>query len=167
MERTRKYMTPAAAALLIAAGSTAAVAESHMANTDSDVSTGMSTGTEMQNNMGNASMDGMGKANLNYGQVISDIRSGKVTSTDFSTLSDDASIETVLLSELEGDADATALDNAISAEGDAMVAFHDQIAADAQLAAALTEEGYMPEDVVAANVVSENEVVLVINDRDS
>lgn len=112
---------------------------------------------------GGASAD----AEVNYGTVISGLNTGSTAAaaTEIEALGEDVTVDTVLLSEVEGDAQGNALDNAIDKQADAMASFHEAIEANADLTAALEEEGFAAEDVVGFESEGEGEVTLVIDDR--
>ena len=171
----RTFTLNATTAIFAGILATSAAAGSVDANKSADVTgkvgyavqTDAAAGANVVANTENgASTDAMGngKAHLNYGQIISSLRSGAAANVDLDVLAEDATIETVLLSELEGDDDLQALTNAIEAEADTMQALHDEIASNAMVAAELSAEGYGPEDVVAVEIASENQVILVVND---
>jgi hypothetical protein len=154
-------------ALILSSFGTATLAQSTSTDVDAGVTTGVDatvdqTGTDMAANT-NANANAGGE--LNFGQIISGLRTGEIANTDFSTLGEDVTIETVLLSEIAGDKDPQALENALEAEADAMRNFHDQIAENAKLSAELAEENFSPDDVIAVRMQGNNKVTLVIDDR--
>ncbi len=106
-------------------------------------------------------------AEVNYGTVISGLNNGTTAgaAAEIEALGADITVDTVLLSEIEGDNQANALDNALNTQADAMAGFHDAIEANADLTAALEAEGFAADDVVGFQSEGEGEVTLVIDDR--
>ena len=116
---------------------------------------------------GDATMmaDSSSNADMNYGSVISTLRSGALANVDLSTVDADSTINWVLLSQIEGSEQASALDQAIESDAQMLDDFQAQIGSNTALTAALVEEGYTPEDVVAASVSADDSVTVVIDDR--
>lgn len=151
----RMFGTTAIAAVLAASFGTATLA----AGTESN------TAVEAQTNVQQTQMQTDTSADMNYGSIISTLRSGAAASVDLSTIDESATVDLVLLSEIEGGEDSAALDQAIEAEAETLEMFQTQIASNMHLQSALTAEGYSSEDVVAANVEGDNSVTLVVDDR--
>ncbi len=104
-------------------------------------------------------------ADMNYGSVISTLNSGALASVDLSMVNADSTINWVLLSQIEGSEQASALDQALESDAQMLDDFQAQIGSNAALTAALVQEGYTPEDVVAASVSADDSVTVVIDDR--
>jgi len=141
-------------------------------NTASEVGDAVNDTADTMQNEASEMAEGMGNgananAEVNYGTVVSDLNSGTTAgaSAEIEGLGEEVTVDTILLSEIEGDDAGNALDNAINAQADAMVGFHDAIEANSDLTAALDAEGYTAEDVVGFQSEGEGEVTLVIDDR--
>ncbi|AZQ69221.1 hypothetical protein EF888_20035 [Silicimonas algicola] len=109
--------------------------------------------------------DASANADMNYGSVISTLNSGALANVDLSMVDADSTINWVLLSQIEGSEQANALDQALESDAQMLDDFQAQIGSNAALTAALVEEGYTPEDVVAASVSADDSVTVVIDDR--
>ena len=169
-------------ALAIAAGlGGAAIAQDTSTTTDTGVSgtvttddTGVTADTTAQTDSstqsgeaGDATMmaDTASGADMNYGSIISTLRTGALANVDLSAVDSDSTINWVLLSQIEGSEQANALDQALESDAQMVDDFQAQIGTNAALTAALVEEGYTPEDVVAASVSADDSVTVVIDDR--
>lgn len=119
-----------------------------------DTATGMAAGTSAD-------------AKVNYGTVISGLKTGATAgaAADIQALGTDISVDTVLLSEIDGASQAKALDKAVNAQADAMASFYSAVDGNAELKAALEAEGFEAKDVVGFESHGEGRVTLVIDDR--
>ncbi|MCO6383934.1 MAG: hypothetical protein JXQ91_12450 [Vannielia sp.] len=140
------------------AQSTANQVENAVTSTAQEVQDGA---TDMAENGASA------KAKVNFGSVISGLNNGTTAqaAADIEALGADVSVDTVLLSEIEGAGNSNALDKALSTQADAMVSLHEAIEANSELTAALEAEGFEADDVVGFESEGEGEVTLVIDDR--
>ena len=113
----------------------------------------------------NASSNAGGMAGNTYGSVISSL-SGSAA-IDLSGVTDEANVTIVLLSSLQGNADteAAALDQALSANADAMTTLHSNVEANATIKAKLEAEGYTSDDVVALTSSADGAVTVYVDDR--
>lgn len=104
-------------------------------------------------------------ADNTYGSVVSSIASS--ASVDLSGVTDEASVTIMLLSSLEGDAatESAALDQALSANADAMTSLQASVEANATINAKLEAEGYTSSDVVAIQSNADGSVVVYVDDR--
>ncbi|SIO29903.1 hypothetical protein [Vannielia litorea] len=112
---------------------------------------------------GGASAD----ASLNYGTVISGLNNGSTAgaAAEIEALDSEVTVDTVLLSEIDGAEQAQALDTALNAQADAIASFHEAIEANSHLTAALDAQGFTADDVVGFEAEGEGNVTLVIDDR--
>lgn len=127
-----------------------------------------STAQEVQNDTTEMAESGVSaNAKVNYGTVISGLNNGTTAgaAAEISALGSDITVDTVLLSEIDGSEQAKALDNALNAKAEVMAEFHGAIEANAELAAALEAEGFEADDVVGFESEGEGNVTLVIDDR--
>lgn len=114
-------------------------------------------------------MSASSDAAMNYGDIISGLRSNSESgdpATDFEGLSDSAQVETVMLTELRGNAagNAQALDEALEAQATGMADLRTAIEGNETVTTALQDAGYTAEDVVAYRVDAEGNVTLVVDD---
>lgn len=106
-----------------------------------------------------------------YGDLISNLQSNSGGTMDpatmFQDVGDSSSIETVLLSELQGEAsgNAEALDQALTAQDAQIADVRSAIDGNPALTGALDAEGYTSSDVVAVDQGAEGNVTLVIDDQ--
>ncbi len=187
---TNMFTKTAVAALLAGSLGTAAAAGSLGADASADVEAGVSGAVETAqgtadqvndavNSTAQAVQDGASDladateggasadASVNYGTVISGLNNGSTAgaAAEIEALDAEITVDTVLLSEVEGAEQAEALDNALNTQADAMVSFHDAIEANTSLTAALDAEGFTADDVVGFESEGEGNVTLVIDDR--
>jgi len=125
------------------------------------------------NSNASANASGSAEGQLNYGSIISDLRSSSVTTADIEAIDDDAQINIVTLSELRGNAaeNANALDEAVSAQGTTLAELQAAIEGNTDLSttieAALQAEGdFDMEDVVAITSSANGELTLVVDDSE-
>lgn len=109
-------------------------------------------------------------AKENYGQLIANLRSGATAKMDaetFANVGEDTTVNTVLVSDLKGEADANAqsLDKALDAQEDQIADLRDAIGSNTTLKQALDAKGYTADDVVAVETSGSDSVTLVIDDR--
>jgi hypothetical protein len=125
----------------------------------------------VNNNAGgnaNASANASGGAqgNLNYGSIISDLRTSSATTADVQAFVEgDTEVNIVTLSELRGNAaeNASALDQAVNAQTAALADLRVAIAANAVIMAELDAAGYTADQVVAVTTSAEGDVTLVVD----
>lgn len=142
-------------------------------DTELDTGTGMEaeteTGMDTEAETGATEMSSDEESKLNYGSLISTLRSGSDASVDLETIDDTAEIETVKLSEFQGEAasNAKALDKALEDSADALAATREAVSANATIGALLEEEGFTADDVIAVSSDADGAVQIVVDDRDS
>ncbi|MHA6692728.1 hypothetical protein [Devosia sp. A449] len=100
-----------------------------------------------------------------YGSVTSSVAGS--ADVDLSTVADEASVTIILLSSLQGNADteAAALDEALTANAEAMTTLHSNIEANAAIKAKLEAEGHSAGDVVAVKSNADGSVMVYVDDR--
>jgi hypothetical protein len=110
---------------------------------------------------------------VNYGSIISDLRTSSTTAADIEALGADAQITVVTLSELRGNAgeNASALDQAVTAQGSVMADLSAAIEGDSelrgQIETALSAEGdYTMDDVVSISTSADGQLILVVDDSE-
>ncbi|WP_086470309.1 hypothetical protein [Devosia lucknowensis] len=113
----------------------------------------------------NANANAGGMSDNTYGSVMSSI-SGSA-SVDLSGVTDEANVTIVLLSSLQGNAanEASALDEALSADAEGQTTLHANIDANATIKAKLESEGYASSDVVAVKSNADGSVIVYVDDR--
>lgn len=106
-----------------------------------------------------------GMSDQTYGSVVSSIAGS--ADVDLSTVAEDANITIVLLSSLQGNAatEAAALDEALSANADAVTKLHTNIAANAAIKTKLEADGHTADDVVAVKSNADGSVTVYVDDR--
>lgn len=104
-------------------------------------------------------------ADQTYGSVVSSVAGS--ADVDLSTVAEDANITIVLLSSLQGNAatEAAALDEALTANADAVTKLHSNIAANAAIKAKLEADGHTADDVVAVKSNADGSVIVYVDDR--
>ena len=105
-----------------------------------------------------------------YGQVISSLNtdmSATEGSDPFADVTSDATVNFVLLSELNGEGadNAQSLDQALADKSAELEQVREKISNNETLSSALDEHGYTADQVVAWNVGTDGTVTLVIDDR--
>ena len=167
----KTIIATAIAALLVSG--TAAIAQ------DAGVGVGAGAGVTVDTPAGgadagaNANANAKGSANSNaggmsdqtYGSVISSI-SGS-SDVDLSTATDESKVTIVLLSSLQGDAaaEASALDQALSANTDSLTTLRSNIDANTAIKAKLEADGHTSADVVAVKSNADGTVIVYVDDR--
>ena len=113
----------------------------------------------------NAGGNAGGMSDNTYGSVMSSI-SGSAD-VDLSTVTDEAQVTIVLLSSLQGNAatEATALDEALSADAEGQTTLHSNIDGNAAVKAKLEAEGYASSDVVAVKSNADGSLIVYVDDR--
>lgn len=142
-------------------------------DTSAGVSTDISAGVSAE--LPSASVDATGNANANanaggnsdntYGSVVSSIAaSGDI---DLTTYVDETKVTIVLLSELQGNAaaEASALDNALNSNADAVTKLHTNVEANAVIKAKVEAGGYTVDDVVAVKTAADGSLIVYVDDR--
>lgn len=106
-----------------------------------------------------------GVADQTYGSVVSSVAGS--ADVDLSTVAEDANITIVLLSSLQGNAatEAAALDEALTANAEAVTKLHTNIAANAAIKAKLEADGHTADDVVAVKSNADGSVIVYVDDR--
>ncbi|SEP26247.1 hypothetical protein SAMN04490248_1594 [Salinihabitans flavidus] len=153
----------------------APVGFANAADVDVDVDAGAST-SDNAGGSASASADtrtgasaGNGLAEINtYGELTSTLKAGNSAEPgEIEALEGEIEVDTVLVSSLEGnaDTDAPALDEALSAEKMKTDSAQEAVRSNQQIEAAVKAEGYHIDQVVAVQIKSDSEVVVVIDDR--
>jgi len=116
---------------------------------------------------GNAGANATGSTEVNYGSIISSLRTSNVTAADIEALGADAQIEIVTLAELQGNAaeNSAALGEAVSAQATSLTELTAAIAANADVQAALSAEGFTSDQIVAVTSSGEGNLTIVVDDR--
>lgn len=168
----KKTMTAISIAALLSAGSFAVAQD---AGVGVDAGAGVSVDSPAGNaqvgtdaNAGanaNANANAGGNSDNTYGSVISSI-SGSAD-VDLSAVTDEAKVTIVLLSSLQGDAaaEASALDEALSADTEGQTTLHTNIEGNDIIKAKLEAEGFAASDVVAVKSNADGSVVVYVDDR--
>lgn len=161
----------ALASTLLLSGANIALAQ----NTGVQVNTGAGTtveagagGTDVNGTVGvsadaNASAGAMDASGQTLDGVIASLQSS--ADVDLSAVTDATSVNLVLLSSLEGAANAQALDDALSSNADAQARLHANVEANAALKARIEAAGHAVDDVVAVSAQADGTVVVYIDDR--
>ncbi len=114
---------------------------------------------------GGDDMEAPGKSgDWNYGRIVSSIQTGANADVNFDDIGEDATIDVMALSEIQGNAsgNAQALDNAMaSMEGD----WSADIEANEKLSAALEESGYEAENVIGIYAKADGSYDVLVDDR--
>lgn len=108
----------------------------------------------------------LAQGDLNYGSIISDLRTSSVTSADVEAfVASNTEVTIVTLAELRGNAaeNASALDHAVNAQATALADLRVAIAANADIMAELEAAGYTANQVVAVTTSVEGDVTLVVD----
>jgi hypothetical protein len=131
------------------------------------------SGNANANNSGsNADAGGKAAANVSggnsdntYGSVISSIKSS--STVDLTGITDESKVSIVLVSSLQGNAatEASALDNALTANASGLTTLHSSIEANAAIKAKLGAGGYSVDDVVAVSSGVDGSVTIYVDDR--
>lgn len=119
----------------------------------------------------NANADANGNANaaagdVNYGQIISSLQTSNVAAADIEAIGSDARIDVVTLSEIEGNAgeNASALEEAVSAQAASLGELTAAIEANADVSAALQAQGYTSDQIVAVTSSGEGSLTIVVDE---
>jgi hypothetical protein len=114
----------------------------------------------------NAGANAAGNAEVNYGSIISSLRTSTVTGADIEALGADAQIDIVTLAELQGNAaeNSAALGEAVSAQATSLAELTAAIEANADVQAALTAEGFTSDQIVAVTSSGEGNLTIVVDD---
>lgn len=113
-----------------------------------------------------ANASGGAQGDLNYGSIISDLRTSSVTTADVQAFVEgDTEVTIVTLAELRGNAaeNASALDQAVNAQTTALADLRIAIAANADITDELEAAGYTADQVVAVTTSAEGDVTLVVD----
>lgn len=153
---------------------------------DSGVSAGADVGADVASNNGNGKAKGAMNGNaanaqadtdmaansdasgeLNYGRVISSLQTGTNADADIAGITADSQIETMTVSEIQGEAgeNAMALDNALADAEGGLTSMHDMIAANEDFSAMLETQGYAAEDVIAVYETADGYFEVLVDDR--
>jgi hypothetical protein len=130
-----------------------------------DAAAGADANANANANAANASANAGGMSDNTFGSVMSSISgSGDI---DLSAVTDEANVTIVLLSSLQGNADteAAALDEALSANADAMTTLHTNVEGNVAIKAKLEAEGHASSDVVAVKSNADGSVIVYVDDR--
>lgn len=103
---------------------------------------------------------------MDYSLFLASVHSAADIESELSGINDDFAVNTVYLSDIEEHAAEASLDNALEEQEDRIADLRSEIEAHEELSAALEEEGYSAEDVVAISASLEgDEVTVFIDDR--
>jgi len=169
----KKTIITTAVAALLAASTLPAMAQ----DTDVDVGVDAGGGVSVETPAGDANVGAGANANANasanaggmsdntYGAVISSI-SGSAD-VDLTGITDEADVTIVLLSSLQGNAatEASALDEALSANAEGQSTLQANIEGNATITAKLEAEGYAASDVVAVKSNADGTIIVYVDDR--
>lgn len=170
-----------AATALMASTSTAALAQVDVgADVGADVEVGTDGGPNANANENaaananaNAGGNGLavgqqadGAASLNYGNIVSSLRTSTVTSADVEALEAGAEVQVINLADLQGNAgeNASAIDQAVADAETDIEDLRTAISANAEVAAALEAAGYAADNVVAVTTGAEGGLILVVDE---
>jgi hypothetical protein len=160
-----------AATALLALTALPANAQDASAGVSTDISASVSaelpsveTGTSVDASA-NASANAGGNSDNTYGSVVSSIAGS--ADIDLTTYTDETKVTIVLLSELQGNAanEASALDNALSTNAEAMTKLHTNVEANAVIKAKLEAGGHSVDDVVAVKTAADGSLIIYVDDR--
>jgi hypothetical protein len=119
----------------------------------------------------NANANASGNTDLNYGQIISDLRTSTTAAADIEALGDSIEVQVVTLSELQGNAgeNASALDQAVSTESTLATELKaaDALTTYPELHGSITAElgaEYTMDDVVAITSSADGQVTVIVDD---
>ncbi len=157
----KKIMTAVSMAALLGAGSFA-IAQDTGVGIGVDVNSGVSVETPVVDAaVGADAAVSLDAAAESYESLTSSLSSS--ASADLSAVTDEAQISIILLSSLQGD--ATAFDQALSANAEANATLHSNIDANAAIKAKLEAEGHRADDVVAVKSNADGSVIVYVDDR--
>ena len=103
-------------------------------------------------------------AKMNFGQAVSSIRASKDVHTRLQGMSDVGTVKVVKLSSLMQGQNASALDNALSANANKME-LQTAISAKPKITAELQTQNIPVDKVVGADIAADNTVTLFVDDR--
>lgn len=114
----------------------------------------------------NADANAAGAGDVNYGQIISSLQTSNVAAADIEAIDADAQIDIITLSEIKGNAaeNASALDEAVSAQSDSLADLTAAFEANTDVSAALEAEGYTTDQIVAVTSSGEGSLIIVVDD---
>ncbi|WMT92637.1 hypothetical protein [Pelagibacterium sp. H642] len=114
----------------------------------------------------NADANAAAAGDVNYGQIISSLQTSNVAAADIEAIGADAQIDIITLSEIKGNAaeNASALDEAVSAQSASLADLTAAIEANADVSAALEAEGYTTDQIVAVTSSGEGSLTIVVDD---
>lgn len=168
-----------ATAAILASTSTFALAQ---ADAGADVGAGVDAGAGVEVDAGNNGVgvgvggDANANANadakpnadteMNFGSIISSLRTSNVAAADIEALGADAQIDVISISEIQGEAaeNASALEEAVSAQSASLADITAAIEANADVSAALEAEGYTTDQIVAVTSSGEGNLTIVVDD---
>lgn len=101
-------------------------------------------------------------AEANLGTVVSAINAGDAGASDIQAAADASSVTIVRIDDLAQGESATALDNAIAMNQDAVDELHSAIEANAAVSAKLQEEQLAADDVVAADAGADGSLTVYV-----
>lgn len=168
----KTYTTFLAAAALIASTSTLALAQAEVevdAGAAGDVGVEAGADAAGANAGGNADANANANANageVNFGSIVSSLRTSSVAAADIEALGADAQIDVVTLAEIQGNAaeNASAIDEAVSTQSATLADLTAAIEANADVAAALEAEGFTVDQIVAVTSSGEGNLTIVVDD---
>ncbi len=160
---------------------------------DSGTSVGVDTGVDAGLNAGTGSGDSSGSglsgeanasgsananasssgnasnSDINFGSIVSSLRTSSTTAADIETVDSDAQITIVTLSEIQGSAaeGSNAIEQAINDQEDSLSDLSVAIQANAEISAALDAEGFSSDDVVAVTSAAEGDLTIIVDDTSS
>ncbi|WP_238364369.1 hypothetical protein [Mesobacterium pallidum] len=148
--------------------STGVTAEDGSLSVDTDVA----SDTEVDSDMGDATVTADGKASGNasgnmggssdrYGQIIAELNTGGDAAADVEQIGEDVMVSTVEIDKLKASGNVTALENAIArnTDGDALRA---AVEANAALQTAVEADGYDTDDVLAVRSTADGHVWVIV-----
>ena len=106
-----------------------------------------------------------GKAGNTYGSVVSSVAGS--ADIDLTTYTDETKVTIILLSELQGNAatEASALDNALTSNSEALTKLHANVEANAVIKAKVEAANFTVDDVVAVKTAADGSLIVYVDDR--
>lgn len=113
-----------------------------------------------------ASAGGAGGGDVNFGSIVSSLRTSSVAAADIEALGADAQIDVITLAEIQGNAaeNASAIDEAVSAQSATIEELQAAIEANADVQAALDAEGFTADQIVAVTANGEGSLTIIVDD---
>jgi hypothetical protein len=107
-----------------------------------------------------------GNSDNTYGSVVSSIAASGTL--DLTAYTDESKVTIVLLSELQGNAatEASALDNALSTNAEAVTTLHANVEGNAVIKAKVEASGHTVDDIVAVKTSADGSLIVYVDDRE-